>query len=48
MRKNCSVPGENALMAQEVIGIRLEEEIPAQEWDLGMDKVVTERCVYSA
>ena len=26
----------------------LEEEIPAQEWDLGMDKVVTERCVYSA
>ena len=25
----------------------LEEEIPAQEWDLGMDKVVTERCVYS-
>lgn len=25
----------------------LEEEIPAQEWDLGMDKVVTERCVYN-
>lgn len=25
----------------------LEEEIPVREWDLRMDKVVTERCIYN-